>query len=181
MPSPEKLKADLDRSASQFGQLPVAVREHMTLVTGPADIHELTKEILDFCGALPIYKTENSLSPIREENGVLTLIQEPTRRKRRQIPSNFTSCLQSVSQGVDHPLKYVKEGGCITAPDTWKLLCQLKRLDRDCHYFVQCTRDPTVPQHLESHGWNCEKQHLFGNTLYSYCCDPICPSSNGRK
>ena len=63
----------ISQSASQFGQLPVAVREHMTLVTGPADIHELTKEILDFCGALPIYKTENSLSPIREENGVLTL------------------------------------------------------------------------------------------------------------
>ena len=45
----------------------------MTLVTGPADIRELTKEILDFCGALPIYKTENSVNPIREENGILTL------------------------------------------------------------------------------------------------------------
>ena len=45
----------------------------MTLVTGPADIHELTKEILDFCGALPIYKTETSVKPIRDENGILTL------------------------------------------------------------------------------------------------------------
>lgn len=63
----------ISQSASQFGHLPVAVREHMTLVTGPADIRELTKEILDFCGALPIYKMENSLNPILEENGILTL------------------------------------------------------------------------------------------------------------
>lgn len=63
----------ISQSASQFGQLSVAVREHMTLVTGPADILELTKEILDFCGAFPIYKTENSVNPIQEENGVLTL------------------------------------------------------------------------------------------------------------
>ena len=63
----------ISQSASQFGQLPVAVRERMTLVTGPADIRELTKEILDFCGALLIYKTENSVNPIREEKGILTL------------------------------------------------------------------------------------------------------------
>ena len=43
------------------------------LVTGPADILELTKDILDFCGALPIYKTENTVNPIEDENGTLTL------------------------------------------------------------------------------------------------------------
>ena len=51
----------------------MAAQEHMTLVTGPADIREFTNEILDFCGALSIYKTENSVNPIREDNGILTL------------------------------------------------------------------------------------------------------------
>ena len=52
----------------------MAALEYTVEVTGPADRRELTKEILDFCGALPIYKAENSVNPITEnENGTLTL------------------------------------------------------------------------------------------------------------
>lgn len=51
----------------------MTAQEHTALVTGLADRRELTKEILDFCGALPIYKTENSVNPIEDENGTLTL------------------------------------------------------------------------------------------------------------
>ena len=61
------------QAASQSSQLPVKAQEHNAVVTGPADRRELTKEILDFCGALPIYKTENSVNPIKDENGTLTL------------------------------------------------------------------------------------------------------------
>ena len=51
----------------------MTAQEHNAVVTGPADRSELSKEILNFCGALPIYKTENSEKPIRDENGTLTL------------------------------------------------------------------------------------------------------------
>ena len=61
------------QAASQPSQLPVRVQEYNAVVTGPADRSELTKEILDFCGTLPIYKTENSVNPIKNENGTLTL------------------------------------------------------------------------------------------------------------
>ena len=62
------------QAATQSSKLPVAALEYTAVVTGPADRRELTKEILDFCGALPIYKAENSVNPITEnENGTLTL------------------------------------------------------------------------------------------------------------
>ena len=57
------------QSASQPGQTPVTTQEELVLVTGPANRLVLTKEILDFCGALPIYKTEVFNNPITE-NGI---------------------------------------------------------------------------------------------------------------
>ena len=63
----------ISQAASQSGQLPVTAQERNAVVTGPADRSELTKEILDFCGALPIYKTENSVNPIKDQNGTLAL------------------------------------------------------------------------------------------------------------
>ena len=35
--------------------LPVITKRHLVKVTGAADRHRLTKEILDFCGVFPIY------------------------------------------------------------------------------------------------------------------------------
>lgn len=45
----------------QPGKLPVTTKSNVVTVTGPADRLRLTKEVLEFCGALPIYNTE--LSP----------------------------------------------------------------------------------------------------------------------
>ena len=45
----------------QAGKLPVTTNSDLVVVTGPANRLLLTKEILNFCGALPIYHTE--LSP----------------------------------------------------------------------------------------------------------------------
>ena len=41
----------------------------MRTVTGPANRSILTKEVLEFCGALPIYNTEISLAEIDADNG----------------------------------------------------------------------------------------------------------------
>lgn len=63
----------ISQAASQSSQLPVITQEHLALVTGPADRRELTKEILDFCGAFPIYKTDVFENSTVDENGTLTL------------------------------------------------------------------------------------------------------------
>lgn len=47
------------QAAAQSGQLPVVTESHLVLVTEPTDRKLLTREILDFCGALPFYNTES--------------------------------------------------------------------------------------------------------------------------
>ncbi|KAJ7336054.1 hypothetical protein OS493_013429 [Desmophyllum pertusum] len=59
MSSPGKLKADIVRAALRAGKLPVETESSLVMMTGPANRLLLTKEILDFCGALPIYNTEH--------------------------------------------------------------------------------------------------------------------------
>ena len=49
------------QAALQPGKLPVTTKSNLVMVTGPANRLLLTKGILEFCGALPIYNTE--LSP----------------------------------------------------------------------------------------------------------------------
>ncbi|KAJ7336060.1 hypothetical protein OS493_013435 [Desmophyllum pertusum] len=55
MSSPGKL----NRAAFRAGKLPVETESSLVMMTGPANRLLLTKEILDFCGALPIYNTEH--------------------------------------------------------------------------------------------------------------------------
>ncbi|KAL9963192.1 hypothetical protein ACROYT_G032369 [Oculina patagonica] len=62
----------LSKAASQSDELPVTTQEHLVVVTGPANRLSLTKEILDFCGALPIYKTEVFPNPVKEQNGTFS-------------------------------------------------------------------------------------------------------------
>lgn len=110
-------------------------------------------------------------------------VQNPTRRQRRQQTSfqTYTSCLQSVSESANvDPLKYVKDGGCANDPGTWQLRCRFKRLNRNCHFFATCRLSAQLPAIGQDHQWVCRSVHLVGNSVYSYCCDPICPPSTGR-
>ena len=61
------------QSASQTSQLPVITQKHNAVVTGLADRRELTKEILDFCGDLPIYETDVYDNSTMDKNGSITL------------------------------------------------------------------------------------------------------------
>lgn len=111
-------------------------------------------------------------------------VQNPARRLRRQQKSfqTFKSCLQSMSASttVDE-LKYVKDRGCDKRPDTWQLQCRFKRLNRNCHFFATCKLTGVLPGGGRDHVWVCKSVHLVGDSLYSYCCDPVCPPSTGRK
>lgn len=46
------------QAALQPGKLPVTTKSNLVTVTGPANRRFLTKEVLEFCGALTIYNTE---------------------------------------------------------------------------------------------------------------------------
>ncbi|KAJ7336052.1 hypothetical protein OS493_013427 [Desmophyllum pertusum] len=58
MSSPGKL----NRAALRAGKLPVETESSLVMMTGPANRLLLTKEILDFCGALPITTQNTSKS-----------------------------------------------------------------------------------------------------------------------
>ncbi|KAJ7336056.1 hypothetical protein OS493_013431 [Desmophyllum pertusum] len=49
----------LNRAALRADKLPVETESSLVMMIGPANRLLLTKEILDFCGALPIYNTEH--------------------------------------------------------------------------------------------------------------------------
>ncbi|XP_078384196.1 uncharacterized protein LOC144666683 [Oculina patagonica] len=166
--SPAKLKEDIARAASQSDELPVTTQEHLVVVTGPANRLSLTKEILDFCGALPIYKTEVFPNPVKEQNG--TFIVRATTRQRRQTSftlNQFTSCL--VSQGR-HPLKYILDGKCLKSY-SWDLECKVKSLYRNFYFYVKCV---DIYRHLPIPGeYVCTTQHRTAK--HPKCCDYRCP------
>ena len=94
MSSPAKLKADLNRAAPQFSELPVQTEWSLVMVSGPANRLLLTREILDFCGALPIYNTEHI--KVDPSNGNGTTIIRRRRQKRDLIVRHFKSCLKTL-------------------------------------------------------------------------------------
>ncbi|KAL9963203.1 hypothetical protein ACROYT_G032381 [Oculina patagonica] len=176
--SPKKLKGDLARAASQSSELSTTIQNNLVVVTGPANRLLLTKDILDFCGALAIYKTEVYNDPIEDGNGTITV--RAAGRQRRQTAvhvraNTYTSCLASVSHGHQDPLQNVKDGNCWLSH--WDLQCQMKHLDRDCYYTVDCknTKTPTPQQ---DDVWVCTSTHIF--QLEAHCCDYVCPSGNGK-
>ena len=54
----------------QVGDLPNETNASLVMITGPANRRLLTKEILKFCGALPIYNTEHIKVDLSDENGI---------------------------------------------------------------------------------------------------------------
>lgn len=159
LPPPGKLKADVLRAAAQSGRLPVATESHLVLVTEPTDRKLLTREILDFCGALPIYNTE-SIRGQAENAGNGTMKFQVDHRQKRQTPPNsdvivrnFTSCGNFASM-----LK------CPNAK--WNLICKMK--GGTCFYLVSCINMKPAKDE-----WSCKQVHP--SNQFPVCCDFSCP------
>ncbi len=94
-----------------------------------------------------------------------------TRRQRRQTSFslyNYTSCL--VSQGR-HPLKYVRDGGCLHVPYNWDIVCKVKSLYRNFYFYVKCV---DLSRQLPIAGrYVCTTQHRTAK--HPKCCDFRCP------
>lgn len=161
--SPVKLKADMDRASVQAGKLPVETESSIVMITGPANRLLLTKEILDFCGALPIYNTEHTKVDPSSGNG--TAIIRKNRQKRDKIIKNHKSCLKTLRRD---PFEYIKNGGCAHRDVNWDLTCRMQYRSMNCFYYVTC--DNQVPVKLQ---WNCKSLHKSSRS--PICCDFICP------
>ena len=55
--------------ASRGEDIPTVTDSSIEIITGPANRLLLTKEILDFCGSLPIYNTEHTKMDLSHGNG----------------------------------------------------------------------------------------------------------------
>lgn len=161
--SPKKLKADLDLVASRGEDIPTVTDSSLEMIIGPANRLLLTKEVLDFCGALPIYHTEHTKVDLSHGNG--TAIIRNRRQKRSIVIRNATSCLSTVGRD---PLEYVKRDGCASGSGTlWNYHCKMLHRYMSCFHYVSCKIYPS------RFIWICESVH---RSSYSpICCDFICP------
>lgn len=149
---PGKLKADFNRAASLPTQLPVQTNSHLVAVTGPANRLVLTREILDFCGALPIYNTDTIKGVVNGSGSINYQVD----RQKRTVVQTFIGC------NINSHLYVVTN-----CPDAkWNLNCKFRM--HSCYYYVTChNMQPRASQ------WNCSTNHLSNN--YPVCCDLTCP------
>lgn len=146
--SPGTLKEDLERASLQPGKLPVTTKSNLVTVTGPADRLRLTKEVLEFCRALPIYNTE--LSPSKSARNGTQIV-----RQRRNTLANFVVC--------DRFNALAKIKDCMDS--YWDLSCKIISGSR--YYRVKCTKRP---RRID---WYCIQTHMTFS--YPQCCNFICP------
>ncbi|XP_068756197.1 uncharacterized protein [Montipora capricornis] len=150
---------DFKMANSQRGSLPTSTKPNLLKPTGPAHRPYLTKEMLAFCGTLPIYKAD--VSPMNTANRGEEIIWSERRRDTRQtepltVYNNFTAC---------EPNKLLdKVAACMK--EDWNLNCRLE--PGNCYYYVSCRmRKPGKDV------WLCERTHLtFPSPV---CCELICP------
>lgn len=155
LPSPQKLKADLDRSNARPTPLPAVSRPHLVAVTAPANRLVLTKAIMDFCGALPIYNTE--IIKGVWDNGTSTLkVERQKRQTGTAVVRNFIQCTAQSTTNVVINCPLAK----------WNLSCKMR--SHACYYYITCTNmQPRQEQ------WLCSQVHLANR--YPVCCDLTCP------
>ncbi|KAM7432784.1 hypothetical protein ABFA07_016864 [Porites harrisoni] len=161
--SPRKLKADIKRAASRVGKLPVTTQRRLVMVNGPANRTLLSKKILKFCGAFPIYNTE-IFNNLVYENGYAIIRKRL--HKRSIFPTekiiDFKSCLESKGRDM---FEYTKKGNC---PDdaSWDVRCKMIPKLMQCFYYATCIRMPL------RYDWNCTTVHR--GSANPFCCDPVC-------
>jgi len=159
---PSQLKADLDRVSSLADDLPVITESTVVLVNGHANRLLLTKEILDFCEALPIYNTINT--KVNSNNGNETVI---LRNNRQNVESSFQFCLEALGRD---PFENVLKGGCIRPDEYWDVQCKFEQRSflTFIYYYVTCHNQLAFGR-LQDNCRSVRKSYKIPT-----CCDYIC-------
>ncbi|XP_068754160.1 uncharacterized protein [Montipora capricornis] len=163
LPSPQKLKEDIKRAATQRGSLPVTTKQNLLRPMGPVHRPSLTKGVLAFCGVFPIYKAD--VSPMKILNsGEETIWREPRTRIRRtrQVMVNFRNFTACNKFEI-----FARVEKCMEDDGHWDLSCKLKT--GGCYYYVSCRNQLSIGNAL----WKCEESHITYPT--PVCCDLVCP------
>lgn len=169
--APGKLKADLTRatsSGSRPKKLPVEEQSYVVMVTDTAKRSLLTKEILDFCGVLPIYNTK--LYPDTSTKtgvAVVTGRRLVKRQVQRTETTTFVGFNRTCRSMVDDrgQLRYDGLDNCRGPNDKWVANCKFK--EGLCFYFVKCNYLSGLRYY-----WNCTEVHK--SSAIPVCCDLAC-------
>ncbi|XP_068712218.1 uncharacterized protein [Montipora foliosa] len=160
---PSQLKADLDRVSSLADDLPVVTESTVVMINGQASKLLLTKEILDFCEAFPIYNTTNTKVSSNDGNETVSFI----RNSRQSVESNFQFCLEALGRD---PFENVIKGGCIRPDEHWDLQCKFEQRAflTFMYYYVTC-HDQLAFGRLQDNCRSVRKSYKIPT-----CCDYIC-------
>jgi len=141
---------------------PVVSESNAVMIHGQANRLLLTKEILEFCEALPIYNTEHT--KIDPTNGNETVI---FRNNRQNVESNFQLCLQALGRD---PFENVIKGGCIRPDEYWDLRCKFEQRSflTFIYYYVTC-HNQLASGRLQDNCRSIRKSYKIPT-----CCDYIC-------
>lgn len=130
LPSPQKLKRDLDQLSRQSLPHNVRTEKTTTRVLGLANRLTLPQRIVDFCGTFPIYKAEEiSLDSL---NATFYKTQEQGRKKRHHVQLQYHLCSEADELQLEHCLE--KTGG-------FNFRQECKYRTAHCYYIVDCHHD----------------------------------------
>lgn len=157
---PAQLKADLEQASSLADDLPVVSESYAVMIHGKANRLLLTKETLDFCKALPIYKTEHTKMDPANETAIIP-------KNRKEAESNFQFCLETL--GKD-PFESVIKGNCIRPDESWDLQCKFEQRSvlTFIYYYVSC-HNQLPSGRLQDNCKSVRKSYKIPT-----CCDYIC-------
>lgn len=162
IPSPQKMKLDLEQASRQTLPDKATVRKTTTRVLGLAIRSQLPQKILDFCGSFPIYKVEEiPLDSLVNATFHKTEWQGKTgRKKRNHVQMMYHLCSHSDEQQLEYCLN--KLGGF-----NFRQRCTYKTAH--CYYIVDC-----------SHNTNSYNRQYTCNSIVhrlnvrDICCRAIC-------
>lgn len=157
---PAQLKVDLERASSLADDLPVVSESYAVMIHGKANRLLLTKEILDFCKELPIYKTEHIKIDPTNETAIIP-------KNRKEVESNFQFCLQTLGRD---PFENVLKGNCIRPDEYWDLQCKFEQRSvlTFNYYYVSCHNQLAFGR-LQDNCKSVRKSYQIPT-----CCDYIC-------
>ncbi|KAJ7328631.1 hypothetical protein OS493_023900 [Desmophyllum pertusum] len=161
VPSPAKLKLDMEQASKQSLPDKVTTKTTGWSVVGFADRLDLPKKILDFCGSLPIYNVE--AVPLDSMNTSLYRASSHGRKKRHHWYRDYTGCSHK-----DGPMM----ARCLKKVGIFRLTFNCKYDTIYCYYKAVC-------KHVSRNGLNPLNDYLCTGishdlNVLGVCCSVTC-------
>jgi len=161
LPSPGKLKLDMDQASRQSLPDKVITKRSDVTVVGFADRLALPQKILQFCGTFPIYEVEIDEIPSDGLNTTFRQYSGRVRGKRDHFGTVYRLCSHGESTNLDNCLAKVGHKNV-------RRTCQYRRVG--CLYVADCYHRGSW---RNSYNYDCSMiYHHVG--YYGLCCTVSC-------